>query len=127
MVYTEIFNVDCQIEVGRTQMENDKLVRFYKRGESSDNTEKTTVWFHLGDGYSSGHGFATILTSVYIARGQAYTECLRRVAVLVKNFSRRKNESSVPVVYTLITNVGLTSTPGLVTLKDAKKVYTVKI
>ena len=51
MVYTEKFNDACSIEIGRTQLENDKLVRFHKRN-SIDGL--ITIWFHLGGGDSRG-------------------------------------------------------------------------
>lgn len=124
MVYTEHFNVDCYIEVGRIQLENDKLVRHHKLTVVEG---MTTIWFHLGGGDSSGHGFATIPTINYTKGTVLYKECIYRVATLVKNFSKRKDEKHVPIIYTIISNVALTTTRGLVTLNDSKKVYTVKI
>ena len=124
MVYTEYFNTDCYIEVGRSQIENDKLVRHYKRNVVDG---LTTIWFHLGGGDSSGHGFATIPTSNYTKETVLYKECIYRTATLVKNFSKRKDDKHVPVIYTIISNVALTITRGMVLLNDSKKVYTVKI
>ena len=124
MVYSEHFNTECYIEVGRSQLENDKLVRHYKRTIVEG---QTTIWFHLGGGDSSGHGFATIPTSNYIKGTVLYKECIYRVANLVKNFSKRKDEKHVPIIYTIISNVALTTTRGMVSLDDSKKVYTVKI
>ena len=124
MVYSEKFNDTCSIEIGRTQLENDKLVRFHKRN-SIDGL--FTIWFHLGGGDSSGHGFATIPTMNCIKGTVLYNECVYRVATLVKNFSKRKDDKHVPIIYTVISNVALTTTRGLVTLDDLKKVYTVKI
>jgi hypothetical protein len=124
MVYTEYFNTECLIEIGRTQLENDKLVRLHKLAGGAD---KTIIWFHLGGGDSSGHGFATIPTSNYTKGTQLYKECIYRAATLVKSFSKRKDDKHVSIIYTIISNVALTTTRGLVTLNDSKKVYTVKI
>ena len=124
MVYTEKFNDACSIEIGRSQLENDKLVRFHKRNSIAG---LTTIWFHLGGGDSSGHGFATIPSIDYIKGTVLYKECVYRVATLVKNFSKRKDDKHVPIIHTVISNVALTTTRGLVTLDDLKKVYTVKI
>jgi len=124
MVYSEYFNDECYIEIGRTQAENDKLVRFHKLTFVDG---RTTVWFHLGGGDSSGHGFATIPTMNYTKGTTLYKECIYRAATLVKNFSKRKDDRNVPIIYTIISNVALTLTRGLVTLPDSKKVYTVKI
>ena len=124
MVYTEYLNTECYIEVGRSQLENDKLVRYHKLTVLDD---RTTIWFHLGGGDSSGHGFATIPTINYTKGTTLYKECIYRVATLVKNFSKRKDDKHVSIIYTVISNVALTTTRGLVTLNDSKKVYTVKI
>ncbi len=124
MVYTEKFNDTCVIEIGRTQIENDKLVRFHKRTVVEG---ITTLWFHLGGGDSSGHGIATIPTTNCTKGTELYKECIYRTATLVKNFSKRRDEKHIPVIYTVISNVALTPTKGLVTLNDSKKVYTVKI
>jgi predicted ribosome quality control (RQC) complex YloA/Tae2 family protein len=94
-----------KIKLGRTSLENDKLI-----SESQQNW----WWFHLGK-LKSGH-------LVLESESEPDTETLNYCAQLVKEHSKFKNIYRVSVIYTQIRHVKKTDTPGQVTTKRTKSI-----
>jgi len=105
-MYSEIFNINYQIEIGRNQAENDQLIR---------TSRQNSVWFHLKD-QPSPHGILTCLTNIEIDR-----VVIKRTAELVKSFSKAKNLNKVSIEYIELSKIKTTNTPGLVVLKKTPK------
>jgi predicted ribosome quality control (RQC) complex YloA/Tae2 family protein len=101
-MYTEIFNVNYQIEIGRNQMENDKLIK---------TSRQNSLWFHVKD-QPSPHGILTCLNNSKLDK-----EVIKRTAELVKAFSKAKNINKVSIEYIELSKIKTTATPGLVLLK----------
>ena len=108
-MYTEIFNSDYQIRVGKNQQENDYIIR---------TSSQTSLWFHLKD-FPSAHATVT-----NIKKPGIYTrEVIIRIASLVKDNSKNgvNNLQKVSVNYLPIKNVKRTETPGKVILTKSPK------
>ncbi len=101
-MYTEIFNINYRIEIGRNQMENDRLIK---------TSPQNCIWFHLKD-QPSPHGFITRLNNTPLDK-----EVIYRTAQLVKSFSKAKNQNNVSVEYITLSKIKTTHIPGMVVLK----------
>ena len=101
-MYTEIFNVNYKIEIGRNQMENDKLLK---------TSRQNSIWFHLKD-QPSPHGILTCLNNSKLDR-----DGIKRTAELVKAYSKAKDLNKISVEYIERSKITTTTTPGLVYLK----------
>jgi predicted ribosome quality control (RQC) complex YloA/Tae2 family protein len=101
-MYTEIFNINYRIEIGRNQMENDRLIK---------TSRQNSIWFHLKD-QPSPHGIITLLNHSSLDK-----EVIYRTAQLVKSFSKAKNLNNVLVEYIPLSKIKTTNIPGTVILK----------
>ena len=101
-MYTEIFNINYRIEIGRNQMENDRLIKI---------SRQNSIWFHLKD-QPSPHGVITLLNNSPLDK-----EVIHRTAQLVKSFSKAKNQNNVSVEYISLSKIKTTNIPGTVVLK----------
>jgi len=102
-MYTEIFNINYRIEIGRNQLENDRLIK---------TSRQNSIWFHLKD-QPSPHGIITLLNHSQ----QLDKEVIHRTAQLVKSFSKAKNLNNVSVEYIPLSKIKTTNIPGMVILK----------
>ena len=110
-MYTEIFNIDYQIKVGRNQKENDILIR---------TAPQNAFWFHLAD-FPSAHA---ILTKTNTTKPGKYdTIAIIRAASLVKIHAKSgvNNLQKLSVNYLPIKNVKRTETPGKVIMTKTPK------
>jgi len=94
------------IKLGQNRHENDLIVKQAKQND---------LWFHL-DKLPSCH-----LTMVYHKKYSFTREKLKYCANLVKNNTKYKHHSKITVLYTSISNVRRTITPGLVRIKSTNK------
>lgn len=95
------------ISIGKNANGNDIL---WKNSQPSD------TWLHL-ENSSSPH--AVIHTNEY------NKDIIREAGVLVKQYSKCKNEKKVKVIYCPISNLIATKTKGMVQLVDTPKVITI--
>lgn len=106
-IYSEIFII------GQDEIENKEIysIKIGKNSEANDkllkSCPKNCLWFHVKGG-SSPHGF------LLCEENKFHPKAIKRTAELVKSFSKYKNIKEVSVEYTLLKNVKLTDTPGLV-------------
>ena len=105
-VEIEINGFLATVSIGRTQAENDVLLR-----SSSQND----IWFHL-ENMSSPHMVLTWESST--PPNKRY---LNQIAALFKDYKNGLG-SRYNVIYTEIKNVKLTTTPGQVIPKNVKKI-----
>lgn len=112
-MYTEIFNSDYQIRVGKNQEENDYIVR---------TSSQTSLWFHLRD-FPSAHASVTNIKKP----GVYSRDVIFRTALLVKDASKQgvNNLQKVSVNYLPIKNVKRTEIKGKVILAKSPKVVQV--
>jgi predicted ribosome quality control (RQC) complex YloA/Tae2 family protein len=109
-MYSEIFNGNYQIKVGKNQQENDDIIR---------TSSQAALWFHLKD-FPSAHAVITNIkkTGVY------EKEAIIRTALLVKEKAKLgvNNLNRVSVNYLPIKNVKRTEIPGQVILTKTPKI-----
>ena len=110
MVYSEVIDEIYTIEVGRSELENDELIR---------KALQNSIWFHVKD-MPSPHGILSFPNWVVPNKS-----VIQHIAGLVKGFSKAKSYSKVSVQYTEIKNVKRTTKPGLVILKKTPKIIVV--
>ncbi len=108
-MYTEVFNGDYHIRVGKTQQENDNIIR---------TSPQTALWFHLKD-FPSAHAVVTNITKP----GKYDNAVIIRAATLVKDNAKQgvNNLQKVSVNYLPIKNVKRTEVAGQVILTKAAK------
>lgn len=111
MVYTETFEDNYKIEIGRNAQENDNLVK---------GASQSSLWFHL-DGQPSPHG---ILTNT-VEPGYYTNSAIFRCAELVKAYSKAKLLRRVKVDCLEVQYVRRTTTLGLVNLMKSPKIIIV--
>jgi len=108
-MYSEIFNIDYEVQVGANQAENDALIK---------GAPQHAMWFHLKD-FPSAHAVV-----VNTAKAGTYdTEVIRRAATLVKERAAPgvRSLQNVGVNYLPAKYVRRTETPGkVIMLKSAK-------
>jgi len=110
MVYKEIFKEIYTIEIGRNELENDTLIK---------KSSKNSLWFHMKD-IPSPHGILTFPNGI-----SPETIAIYHIATLVKSFSKAKTLSRSTVEYTELSNIKITTKPGLVILKKTPKLIVV--
>ena len=112
-MYTEIFNANYHIRVGKNQKENDTLIR---------TSPQNALWFHLRD-FPSSHAVVTNI----IKPGIYDSTVLMRAATLVKASAKDgvNNLQKVSVNYLPIKNVKRTEIPGKVTM--TKSPHTIQV
>lgn len=103
-MYSEIFNENYQIRVGKNQQENDAIIRA---------SSQAALWFHLKD-FPSAHAVITNIKKP----GVYDKEAIIRTALLVKEKAKLgvNNLNRVSVNYLPIKNVKRTEIPGQVIL-----------
>jgi predicted ribosome quality control (RQC) complex YloA/Tae2 family protein len=111
-MYTEVFNGNYHIRLGKNQQENDNIVR---------TSPQTALWFHLKD-FPSSHAVVTniVKPSIYDK------EVIIRAATLVKDNAKQgvNNLQKLGVNYLPIKNVKRTEILGQVLLtKSPKTIY----
>ena len=108
-MYTEVFNGDYHIRVGKTQQENDKIIR---------TSPQTALWFHLKD-FPSAHAVVTNITKP----GKYDSAVIIRAATLVKDNAKQgvNNLQKVSVNYLPIKNVKRTDVAGQVIMTKTPK------
>lgn len=108
-MYTEVFNADYHIRLGKNQKENDTLVR---------TSPQNALWFHLRD-FPSGHAVVTNTSTP----GVYDSIVVMRAATLVKESAKQgvNNLQKVSVNYLPIKNVKRTDVPGQVILTKTPK------
>jgi predicted ribosome quality control (RQC) complex YloA/Tae2 family protein len=108
-MYTEIFNANYHIHIGKNQKENDTLVR---------TSPQNALWFHLRD-FPSGHATVTNI----IKPGVYDTTVVMRAATLVKASAKQgvNNLQKLSVNYLPIKNVKRTDVPGQVIMTKTPK------
>ena len=108
-MYTEIFNANYHIRVGKNQKENDTLVR---------TSPQNALWFHLRD-FPSSHAVVTNI----IKPGVYDSTVVMRAATLVKASAKEgvNNLQKVSVNYLPIKNVKRTEILGQVLLTKTPK------
>ena len=112
-MYTEVFNADYHIRLGKTQIENDNIVR---------TSPQTALWFHLKD-FPSAHAVVTNITKP----GNYDYAVVIRAATLVKDNAKQgvNNLQKVSVNYLPIKNVKRTEIQGQVILTKTPKMIQV--
>ena len=112
-MYTEVFNADYHIRLGKTQIENDNIVR---------TSPQTALWFHLKD-FPSAHAVVTNITKP----GKYDYAVVIRAATLVKDNAKQgvNNLQKVSVNYLPIKNVKRTEIQGQVILTKTPKMIQV--
>lgn len=114
-MYSEIFNGSYQIRLGKTQQENDTIIR---------TSPQTALWFHLKD-FPSAHAVVTNISNVKKSGlGMYDKEVIVRAATLVKENAKVgvNNLYKVSVNYLPIKNVKRTEIPGQVILTKTPSV-----
>ena len=116
-MYSEIFNANYQIRLGKNQQENDTIIR---------TSPQTALWFHLKD-FPSGHAVVTNISNIKksgLGLGLYDKEVIIRAATLVKENSKIgvNNLYKVSVNYLPIKNVKRTDIPGQVILTKTPNV-----
>ena len=108
-MYTEVFNGNYHIRLGKTQQENDTIVR---------TSPQTALWFHLKD-FPSAHAVVTNI----VKPGVYDKEVIIRAATLVKDNAKQgvNNLQKLSVNYLPIKNVKRTEIPGQVILTKTPK------
>jgi len=108
-MYTEIFNADYHIRVGKNQKENDNIIR---------TSPQNALWFHLKD-FPSSHAVVTNTKKP----GVYDSTVVMRAATLVKDNAKQgvNNLQRVGVNYLPIKNVKRTDVPGQVILTKTPK------
>ena len=108
-MYSEIFNGNYQIRLGKNKEENDRIIR---------TSPQTALWFHLKD-FQSAHAVVTNISNVKKSGICIYDkEVIIRAATLVKENAKIgvNNLHKVSVNYLPIKNVKRTEIPGQVIL-----------
>ena len=108
-MYTEVFNGNYHIRLGKNQQENDTIVR---------TSPQTALWFHLKD-FPSAHAVVTNI----VKPGVYDKEVILRAATLVKDNAKQgvNNLQKLSVNYLPIKNVKRTEIPGQVIMTKAPK------
>jgi len=108
-MYTEVFNGDYHIRLGKNQQENDNIVR---------TSSQSALWFHLKD-FPSAHA---VVTNIVIP-GKYDNTVIIRAATLVKDNAKQgvNNLQKVSVNYLPIKNVKRTEILGQVLLTKTPK------
>ena len=108
-MYTEVFNGDYHIRVGKTQLENDNIVRI---------SPQSALWFHLKD-FPSAH---VVVTNI-MKPGKYDNAVIIRAATLVKDGAKGgvSNLQKVSINYLPIKNVKRTDVLGQVILTKTPK------
>ena len=108
-MYTEVFNGDYHIRLGKNQQENDNIVR---------TSPQSALWFHLKD-FPSAHAVVTNI----VTPGKYDNAVIIRAATLVKDSAKQgvNNLQNVSVNYLPIKNVKRTEIAGQVFLTKAPK------
>ena len=108
-MYTEVFNADYHIMLGKNQKENDTLVR---------TSPQNALWFHLRD-FPSSHAVVTNTKTP----GVYDSTVVIRAATLVKDNAKQgvNNLQKVSINYLPIKNVKRTDVPGQVILTKTPK------
>ena len=107
MVYRETFQDIYLIEVGRTALENDRLV---------EEANKTSMWFHVSDS-PSPHGILTNTKTPATFSQEAINRC----AELVKSYSKSKKQCNVKIDCIIVAYVQRTNKLGMVILSQKPK------
>jgi predicted ribosome quality control (RQC) complex YloA/Tae2 family protein len=108
-MYTEVFNANYHIRLGKTQQENDDIVR---------TSSQSALWFHLKD-FPSAHAVVTNI----LKPGKYDNAVVIRAATLVKDHAKQgvNNLQKVSINYLPIKNVKRTEVPGQVILTKSPK------
>ena len=108
-MFTEVFNAEYHIRVGKTQQENDNIVR---------TSSQSALWFHLKD-FPSAHAVVANIGKP----GKYDNAVIIRAATLVKDSAKQgvNNLQKVSVNYLPIKNVRRTEIPGQVFLTKTPK------
>ena len=108
-MYTEVFNADYHIRLGKNQLENDNIIR---------TSPQSALWFHLKD-FPSAHAVVTNI----IKPGKYDNAVVNRAANLVKDNAKQgvNNLQKVSVNYLPIKNVKRTEIAGQVILTKTPK------
>jgi len=108
-MYTEVFNGDYHIRLGKNQQENDNIVRI---------SPQSALWFHLKD-FPSAHAVVTNI----VKPGKYDSAVIIRAATLVKDNAKQgvNNLQRVSVNYLPIKNVKRTEIAGQVILTKTPK------
>ena len=111
-MYTEVFNGNFHIRLGKNQQENDTIVR---------TSPQTALWFHLKD-FPSAHAVVT-----NIVKPGIYDKDVIRAATLIKDNVKQgvNNLQKLSVNYLPIKNVKRTEIPGQVILTKSPKIIQV--
>lgn len=109
----EIPKVGCSVDfhIGENALDNFRII---------DAADSRDLWFHV-DGHSSCHVIADISAIDNINR-KNIPYIVTQGAVLCKQYSRYANQKHVGIIYTRIADVEKTTTPGLVVVKNQKRV-----
>jgi predicted ribosome quality control (RQC) complex YloA/Tae2 family protein len=108
-MYTEVFNGDYHIMLGKNQQENDNIIR---------TSSQSALWFHLKD-FPSAHAVVTNIATP----GKYDNAVIIRAATLVKDNAKQgvNNLQNVSVNYLPIKNVKRTEIAGQVILTKTPK------
>ena len=112
-MYTEVFNGNYHIRLGKNQQENDTIVR---------TSPQTAMWFHLKD-FPSAHAVVTNI----VKPGIYEREVIIRAATLVKDNAKQgvNNLQKLSVNYLPIKNVKRTEIQGQVIMTKSPKIIQV--
>jgi predicted ribosome quality control (RQC) complex YloA/Tae2 family protein len=108
-MYTEVFNGDYHIRLGKNKLENDNIIR---------TSSQSALWFHLKD-FPSAHAVVTNI----MKPGRYDNAVIGRAATLVKDNAKQgvNNLQKVSVNYLPIKNVKRTEIAGQVILTKTPK------
>lgn len=107
--YISKLNTTITYYIGQNALDNFDII---------DKSEDEDMWFHL-EGTSSGHVICKIINK-YNKKELKYI--IVQGAVLCKQFSKKKSDKKVNIVYTRIKNVTKTNVLGQVNINDGKTI-----
>lgn len=97
--------------VGESAMDNFAMI---------DIANSTDLWFHLGGGESSCHVICRM--PLDLPSKKALRQIITQGAIVCKQYSRRKSDKNVPIIYTKIENLEKTNVAGCVLTKNIKTI-----
>ncbi len=107
--YINRLNETLTYYIGQNALDNFDII---------DKSENDDIWFHL-EGTSSGHVICKI-NNKYNKKELKYI--IVQGAVLCKQYSKKKSDKKINIVYTRIRNVTKTNILGQVNIHDVKTI-----
>ena len=100
--------------IGGNAQENHDII------DEGYNANENNLWFHISD-KPSAHVISKIPKDLELKKDEV-KKIIKQGALICKTYSKYKKEKNVSIDYTKIKNVEKCEEPGVVTLKDVKKI-----